>query len=250
MLRVNTRKKFASTLVYCVYTEPGFTQRRGTRTANATSEDSQRGWSGGCLCGLGWGLCCVVTLLLYVVRDLGVVGGEDARDTVYTVCMVRTVCAPLVYTIEALASPARAYATRCSFAAPLLRQACKARHATWAVCRAKQQPGPAHTLYRRRGLRLTPACLCEALVTCKHVALSTLHTSQAVGREIVGFGSVVAERFWCVFSMGILFLSACQTFFTRGQLRSRGGGVPLTVVELEPRGDRPAPPDHTTHPPV
>jgi hypothetical protein len=44
----------------------------------------------------------------------------------------------------------------------LLRQACKARHATWAVCRAKQQPAGAHTLPAPRPL--ANACLCEALV--------------------------------------------------------------------------------------
>ena len=224
MLRVNTRKKFASTLVYCVYTEPGFTQRRGTRTANATSEDSQRGWSGGCLCGLGWGLCCVVTLFLYVVLYLGVVGGEDARDTVYTVCMVRTVCAPLVYTIEALASPARAYATRCSFAAPLLRQACKARHATWAVCRAKQQPGPAHTLYRRRGLRLTPACLCEALVTCKHVALSTLqYFTSSRSRDCRFWIGSRGAFFWCVFRWEFYSCQSVRHFLPVGNCDPAAG---------------------------
>ena len=45
----------------------------------------------------------------------------------------------------------------------MLRQACKARHATWAVCRAKQQRNrPAHTLPAPRPL--ANACLCEALV--------------------------------------------------------------------------------------
>ena len=44
----------------------------------------------------------------------------------------------------------------------MLRQACKARHATWAVCRAKQQPAGAHTLPAPRPL--ANACLCEALV--------------------------------------------------------------------------------------
>jgi len=78
--------------------------------------------------------------------------------TVYTVCMVRTVCAPLVYTIEALASPARGYDTRCS-----LRLPCSGKPARQdtrrGLCAEPSSNRPAHTLYRRRGLWLTPACV-------------------------------------------------------------------------------------------
>ena len=90
--------------------------------------------------------------------------------TVYTVCMVRTVCAPLVYTIEALASPARGYDTRCS-----LRLPCSGKPARQdtrrGLCAEPSSNRPAHTLYRRRGLWLTPACVRH--LSGKHVALLT-----------------------------------------------------------------------------
>ena len=77
--------------------------------------------------------------------------------------MVRTVCAPLVYTIEALASPARAYATRCS-----LRPPCSGKPARQDTRRglcaepSSNRNRPAHTLPAPRPL--ANACLCEALV--------------------------------------------------------------------------------------
>ena len=77
--------------------------------------------------------------------------------------MVRTVCAPLVYTIEALASPARAHATRCS-----LRPPCSGKPARQDTRRglcaepSSNRNRPAHTLPAPRPL--ANACLCEALV--------------------------------------------------------------------------------------
>ena len=67
-------------------------------------------------------------------------------------------CAPLVYTVEALASPARGYDTRCS-----LRLPCSGKPARQdtrrGLCAEPSSNRPAHTLYRRRGLWLTPACV-------------------------------------------------------------------------------------------
>ena len=78
--------------------------------------------------------------------------------TVYTVCMVRTVCAPLVYTIEALASPARGYDTRCSLWLPCSGKPAR-QDTRRGLCAEPSSNRPAHTLYRRRGLWLTPACV-------------------------------------------------------------------------------------------